>query len=259
MKKQLLIGAFGLIQGFSLVWAVPQINAPDPIYSLFDDESDRMVIQPMALELNPVSLGIDKQMERNLESLLNPQVLGETLSLLLHQQTIQDLSLSLTESPASFSTLWQRAQAFQTAGLVPVAHEQFSYLLQKDPQNKQALLAQENLVSVELNQSIKKSQAAYKEGDLDAALQYIQRALILSPKNTQALALKKQWLQEQELKKQMESRVNKIMQKGIGLYQSGQWDAALASFVSVLNLDPTNKQARAYIEKIEPQIPQEQR
>jgi len=52
----------------------------DPIYQLFDDESDRMVINPMPLELDPLSLGFDASFEERMKRFLNPPLIEKKLA-----------------------------------------------------------------------------------------------------------------------------------------------------------------------------------
>ncbi len=255
---------FLLVSGLfvpSLVFAASSVPAPDPIYQLFDDESDRMVINQIPLELDPVSLGFDARAEERMKKVLNPAFVEAALSHWLDQRVVSDLTgvsvdappPTKTESGAaspSLPVLMERARGFQLASLAPVAREQFSYILRLYPKNKEVSQALTDLTSAEFKQHMKAALSAQKTRDLDTALVHVNLALSISPKEADALDLKKKLIQEQKLKHQLSARVNQDYVKGVEFYQAGKLDLALASFVRVLNLDPAHKGALDYVQKI---------
>ncbi len=165
---------------------------------------------------------------------------------------VQFLAIAVMRGEAAtpLPVLLDRARVFQRAGLAPLAREQYSHILKLHPGNKEASKALGDLVSKETDERMRSALAAHKAGALDIAVFQVNRTLAIAPKETQALDLKKKLVQEQKLKKQLEAQVSKDYLKGVELYRTGRLDLALANFVRVLNLDPSNKGALDYIQKI---------
>jgi tetratricopeptide (TPR) repeat protein len=259
MKKRGLIFLAGFAMArISLAAPLPKA---DPVYELFDDESDRMVITQIPVELDPISLGFDAASEARLKSFLNPASVQASLSAWVDQSVMNEATGSNRESslitkPAPLNStpalalLMGRANAFEKANVPSIACEEYAYALRLYPKNKELSQALESLSAVEYKSLMKDALAAQKSGDAVTALAKVNQALAVSPKDADAVQLKQKLLQDQKLQSELDARVSGDYRKGIELYQKGQLDLALASFVRVLNLDPNNKGALDYIQKI---------
>jgi tetratricopeptide (TPR) repeat protein len=252
---------------FIPVLGAASIPATDPITQLFEDESDRMVINQIPYELDPVSLGFDNAAEIRLKMFLNPSFVETALSRwvdllvvndLLNEQAIAiDPPLLGNDSkttPVSLPLLRARAQEFQKFNLNPIAREQYATLLRLNPNDKVSSKALKELNSGETEHHLKEGARSKKAGDLERAFLHVNRALNISPNNMEAIALKNTLVQEETLRKQLADQISKDYLKGVDLYQNSRLDLALANFVRVLNLDPNHKGALGYIEKIGEQM-----
>ncbi|MCG3205420.1 MAG: hypothetical protein KCHDKBKB_02141 [Elusimicrobia bacterium] len=272
-----------LVAALMVLWPTVLLAAlPDPVYQLFEDESDRMVIQQMPFEFDPISLGFDAASNERMNHFLNSPAVAMTLASLVNllspedikgfESTAADLkertplqSVSI-ETSASHSSqaknrsekittathpiLMDRARVFEKADLAPLAREQYAFVLRWDPKNKDASKALEDLKTREIEEHMSGALSAQKIGAFDVALHHVDRILAVNPTHTQALGLKKQLTRERNSKAELTDRVSKDYLKGIESYQNGQLDLSLAHFVRVLNLDPNHKGALDYIEKI---------
>ncbi len=73
----------------------------DPIYRLFDDESDRMIINQPPLELDPISLGFDASSEKRMKKFLNPPLVEKSISSIADHLSPEDLKVPAPASDLS--------------------------------------------------------------------------------------------------------------------------------------------------------------
>jgi tetratricopeptide (TPR) repeat protein len=230
-----------------------------------------MVINQLPLEWDPVSLGFDAHSAKEMALFLNPPATAKILAGLVDHLSSNDFqgldspqlngketlfsgaidaTTRVAEKTAALSELLDRAHIFQKAELVSLAREQYAYILHLHPNNSEASKALHDIDTVEFGSCMKSALTAQKAGEVEAALLQVNRALAINPKESQAVELKMKLSQESELSSRMGDQISKDYRHGVEQYQNEQWDQALASFVRVLNLDPTHKGALDYIQKI---------
>ena len=148
--------------------------------------------------------------------------------------------------------------AYFKKGEVDLAVQQFKKALELGPDNDIVMeefnilfesIKGQNVISEKLrNEILKKMLAegieAYKDGNYYHAMEEFNEILLIDGKNAEVQRLRK------ETSQKINEFVVPLLKEGVEAYKKGDIDAAIISFKKVMNVEPGNKEAKAYLGKI---------
>lgn len=189
-------------------------DTPDvSLYEIFQDEQF-LTVEHEPYEPQPASVRLFDDSSEAMKSLFQPAILMQTLLLQSGRKTRED---EMGFETISFST-----------PVIPSPAQVVKRAQEFERSGLNALAQDEYAYLLELDPKNKSAQAAAEN---------LKRR-------------EKQQKQAQKARGQVDALVKRDLQEGINYFEHNQFDEAVAAFVRVLNIDPSNEEAAAYIKKI---------
>lgn len=139
---------------------------------------------------------------------------------------------------------YQRAFAFSQQKEWDRALEECNITLALAPKNSEAIELQRSvLANIRVENLEKRAMEYFQKNDFLNARATFQQVVDREPENINARELLKRCNDE------LNSKIEELFNIGMISYAEGEYDSAIATWTSILNIDPDHKSAREYIQK----------